>query len=88
MNEEIMNYEEEVMVPETEEIEVGESKSGLSGMLFMAGGALLTAGGIWLGKQIKKGVKKYKDKKALHKPAEGEVVEPTEEQIMEATTAE
>ena len=85
MNEEIMNYEEEVMTPDYDIIEegTGEGKSGLGSMAFMAIGAALAVGGTYLAKGAKKLWNKHKAKKELRQPNDGEIVEVTDEQIME-----
>ena len=88
MNEEIINYEEEVMVPEIDVIDGGEGKSGLGNLVFVAAGAALAVGGTWLAKGAKKLWNNHKAKKELRKPDENEIVEPTDEQIIEATKAE
>ena len=83
MENEIMNYEEEVMVPEIEAFEGEEKGSGIGTVIAMAVGAgltIATTAAVKLGKKL---WADHKAKKELRKPQEDEVVEPTDEQIME-----
>lgn len=83
-NNEIMNYED-VMDTEVETTEMVPEESGSGtgmAMLIGAGLALATTAVVKLGK---KAWAKYKAKKELRQPDDGEIVEVTEEQIDEVT---
>lgn len=82
-NNEIMNYEEEVL--ETEVVET-EGSSGISTGVAIAIGAGLTLAATAVVKLVKKGIAKYKANKELKKPAEGEEIEPTDEQLVDVAT--
>lgn len=82
MENEIMNYEDEAMDVEVVETEGGQ---GISTGAAIAIGAGLTLAATAVVKLVKKGIAAYKAKKALKKPAEGEDIEPTDEQIEEVT---
>lgn len=83
MENEIMNYEDEVM--EVEAIEAEAENPGMSTGMAMAVGGLLTLAGVAIVKTVKKLVAKHKAKKELKLVEEGDEVEVTEEQIMEVT---
>lgn len=85
MENEIMNYENEVMDAEIETCEVDTEKSGMSTGVAMLIGAGLTLATTAAVKLVKKIVANAKAKKELRKPAEDQVVEPTDEEIMEVT---
>lgn len=83
MENEIMNVETEVMEPEFDTFETENENSGIgtgAAMLIGAGLTLATTAIVKLGKKL---WANHKAKKELRQPAEDEVVEPTEEQIME-----
>lgn len=82
MENEIMNYEEEVMEPEVEIDEVENEKSGMSTglvVLIGAGVAAATVAAVTLGKKV---WSKIKARKELRQPADDEFIEVTEEDIM------
>lgn len=84
MENEIMNYED-VMDTEIDAVEMEAEESGIGtgmAMLIGAGLTLATTAIVRLGKNL---YAKHKAKKELRQPEEGEVVEPTEEQIVEVT---
>lgn len=78
MENEIMNYEEEVMEPETFEME--PESSGMGTGVAMLIGAGLTAATVAVVKLGKKAFAAYKAKKELRQP--DEVVEVTDEDFM------
>ena len=80
-----MNYEDEVMESEVETFEVESDKAGMSTGVAMLIGAGLTIATTAAVKLVKKLVANHKAKKELRKPVEGQVVEPTDEEIMEVT---
>jgi hypothetical protein len=83
MENEIMNMDAEVMEPEFDTIEMENENSGIGtgmAMLIGAGLTIATTAAVKLGKKL---WAKHKAKKELRKPDEGEIVEPTDEQIME-----
>ena len=85
MENEIMNAETEVMEPEFEATEMENENSGVGtgvAMLIGAGLTLATTAVVKLGKKL---WTNHKAKKELRQPEEGEVVEPTDEQIEEIT---
>jgi hypothetical protein len=82
MENEIMNHEDEVMDVEVVET---EGESGISTGVAIAIGACLTLAATAVVKLVKKGIAAYKEKKTVKKPAEGENIEPTEEQIEDVT---
>lgn len=86
MENEIMNYEEEVMEPEIEATEIEESNSGLGTGVAMLIGAGLTLATTAVVKLVKTGIAKHKAKKELRLVDEHEFVEPTEEEINEVVT--
>lgn len=82
-NNEIMNYEDEVLVNDVEVVEMEAENSGISTGAAIAIGAGLTlavAAGI---KLVKNMIAKHKAKKELRLVNEHDFVEPTEEQIQE-----
>lgn len=82
MENEIMNYEEEVTYPMDETYDMETESSGLgtgAAMLIGAGLTLATTAAIKLGKNL---YAKYKAKKELRKPEEGKAVEVTDEDVM------
>ena len=81
MENEIMNYENEVM---EDEIEVVETEgSGMStGMAMLIGGGLALAATAVVN-FAKKAWTNHKAKKELHQPAEGDIIEVTNEQVVE-----
>lgn len=81
MENEIMNYEDEVMDIEVEPIET--EGSGVSTGVAIAIGAGLAVAATAIVKLVKKAVAKHKAKKELHLVEEGEIIEPTEEEIVE-----
>lgn len=84
MENEIMNYED-VMETEVDTMDMASEESGSGtgmAMLIGAGLALATTAVVKLGK---KAWAKYKAKKELRQPDEGEIVEVTDEQIEEVT---
>lgn len=83
MENEIMNIETEVMETEFDAVELADENSGIGTGAAMLIGAGITAAGIAVVKLGKKLWANYKAKKELRQPDDGEVVEPTEEQIME-----
>lgn len=85
MENEIMNYENEVMDTEIDAVEMETERSGMSTGVAMLIGAGLTLATTAVVKLVKKGIAKHKANKELRKPAEGEVVEVTDEEIMEVT---
>lgn len=85
MENEIMNYAEEVMEPEFEVVDAVSGKSGIGAgmtMLIAVGLTVATGAIVTLGK---KAWDKHKAKKALHLVDENDNVEPTEEEIMAVT---
>lgn len=76
MENEVMNYEEEVL--EAEVVET-EGKSGISTGVAMAIGAGLTLAGAAVVNLVKKGIAKYKANKEAKKATEA-AAEPSEEQ--------
>lgn len=85
-NNEIMNYEDEVLDNEVEVIEMEAENSGISTGAAIAIGAGLTlaiTAGI---KLVKKAIAKHKAKKELRLVSENDFVEPTEEQIVEVAS--
>ena len=82
MENEVMNYEEEVMEPEFEIDEV-ERDSGMSAGVAVLIGAGVTAAGIAAVKLGKKLYAKIKARKELRQPDEDEIVEVTDEDIMD-----
>lgn len=103
MNEyvEMMDLENEdlgidALVPADEVAEATSEKEGLSNgvVALVAVGATVVVTK-WVAPAVVKGVKwganklkDFKERKKLRQPAEGEIVEPTEEQIVEAATEE
>lgn len=85
MENEVMSYEEEIMEPEVEFDEVGTENSGLSTGLAMLIGAGLTAASIAAVKLGKKVYAKIKARKELRQPDEGDVIEVTDEDLMDVT---
>lgn len=85
MENEIMNYEEEVMEPEFEIDEVEREESGMSAGVAVLIGAGVTAAGIAAVKLGKKLYAKIKARKELRQPDEDEIVEVTDEDIMDVT---
>lgn len=85
MENEIMNYEEDVMNPEVEFDEVETENSGMATGVAMLIGAGLTAATVAVVKLGKKAFAAYKAKKELRKPDEDDVVEVTDEDIMDVT---
>lgn len=83
MENEIMNYEEEIMDNEIVCCEGEVESSGMSTGLAMVIGAGAAAAGYAVVKGIKWLHGKWKAHKELKKPKEGEDVEVTEEQINE-----
>lgn len=85
-NNEVMNYEDEVLVDDVEVIETEAGNSGIGTGAAIAIGAGLTlavAAGI---KLVKKAIAKHKAKKELRLVEENDFVEPTEDQIVEVAT--
>ena len=83
MENEIMNYEDEVMENEVDIYEMESEESGIGTGLAMLIGAGITAAGVaavGLGKKL---WAKHKAKKELRCPDEDEIVEVTEEDIEE-----
>lgn len=83
MENEIMNVETEVMEPEFDTVEMENENPGIGtgvAMLIGAGLTIATTAAVRLGKKL---WAKHKAKKELRQPEEGEVVEPTDDQIME-----
>lgn len=85
MENEVMSYEEEIMEPEVEFDEVGTENSGLSTGLAMLIGAGLTIATAAIVKLGKKAYAAYKAKKELRHPDEGDVIEVTDEDLMDVT---
>lgn len=85
MENEIMNYEEEVMEPEVEFDEVETENSGMSTGVAMLIGAGLTAATIAAVKLGKKLYAKIKAHKELRQPDEDEFVEMTDEDVVNVT---
>ena len=79
---EMVNYDE---VMDTEVMTTEGGNAGLSTGAKVAIGVGLVAVGITVGKLIAKAIRKHKEQKALRTPAEGETVEPTEEQVANVT---
>ena len=84
MENEIMNYED-VMDTEIEAIEMEAEESGIGTGMAMLIGAGLTLATTAIVKLGKKAYAKYKAKKELRQPEEGDIVEVTDEQIEEVT---
>lgn len=82
MENEIMNYEEEIMEPEVEIDEVERENSGMSAGVAVLIGAGLTAAGIAAVKLGKKLVAKIKAHKELRQPDDDDFVEVTDEDVM------
>lgn len=85
MENEVMNYEEEVMIPEEETFETETESSGMGtgmAMLIGAGLTIATAAVVKLGK---KAYAAYKYKKELRKPDEDHIVEVTDDDVMDVT---
>lgn len=82
MENEIMNYEEEVMEPEVEIDEVETENSGMNVGVAVLIGAGLTAAGVAAVKLGKKLYAKIKAHKELRQPDDDEVVEVTDEDVM------
>ena len=85
MENEIMNYENEVMENEVDVYETTTEDSGMSTGLAMLIGAGITAAGIAVVGLGKKLWAKYKAKKELHLVNEEDFVEVTDERIEEVT---
>ena len=85
MENEIMNNEEEVMVPEVEDDFAEPAESGMSTGVAMLIGAGLTLATTAIVKLGKKAFAAYKAKKELRRPKEGDFVEVTDEDIMSVT---
>lgn len=83
MENEIMNYEDEVMDVAIEPVETEDS--GISTGAALAIGAGLAAAGIAVVKLVKKMVAKHKAKKELHLVDEDDFIEVTDEDIEEVT---
>lgn len=84
MENEIMDYEEEVMEPEVEIDEV-EGDSGMSAGVAVLIGAGVTAAGIAAVKLGKKLYAKIKAHKEVRQPDEDDIVEVTDEDVMNVT---
>lgn len=86
MENEIMNYEEQVMEPEYEElVETETEESGIGTGLAMAIGAglaIATTAAVKFGKKLWAG---YKAKKEAQTVTEHDFVEPTDEEIKAVT---
>lgn len=80
MEEEIMNYEDEVMDVEVEETEGNQSISTGVAIAIGVGLTLAVTAAVEFGKKL---IAAHKAKKALKKPEEGHVIEPTDQQIEE-----
>lgn len=78
-----MNYEEEVMIPEVDTFEMEDEKTGMATGVAMLIGAGLTAASVAVVKLGKKAFAAYKAKKELRRPSEDDVVEVTDEDVME-----
>ena len=85
-NNEIMNYEDEVLVNDVEIIEMEAEKPGISTGAAIAIGAGLTLAVTAGIKLVKKMIAKHKAKKELRLVNENDFVEPTEEQIQEVAS--
>lgn len=84
MENEIMDYEEEVMEPEVEIDEV-EGDSGMSAGVAVLIGAGVTVAGIAAVKLGKKLYAKIKAHKEVRQPDEDDIVEVTDEDVMSVT---
>ena len=85
MENEIMNYEETVMEPEIDLVEMDDTKSGIGtgkALLIGAGVALAITAGVKLAKDL---WAKHKAKKELRLVDEDDTVEVADEQIEEVT---
>lgn len=82
MENEIMNYEDDVL--DTEIVE-DEGSSGIGTGVAIAIGAGLAFAATAVVKLVKKGIAKHKAKKELHKPDEDEVVEVSEEDLVDVS---
>lgn len=85
MENEVMNYEEEIMEPEIEAFEMESESSGMATGVAMLIGAGLAAAGVAVVKLGKKAFAAYKAKKELRLVEEDEFVEVTDEDIMNVT---
>lgn len=83
MENEVMNYEEEVMIPEEETFEMEAENSGMATGMAMLIGAGLTIAATAAVKLGKKAYAAYKAKKELRQPDEDDAVEVTDEDIMD-----
>lgn len=79
------NYETEAMEAEIVPVDTEDSNSGLSTGVAVAIGAGLALAGTAVVKLVKKAIAKHKAKKELRMADQDELVEPTEEQVMEVT---
>ena len=85
MENEIMNYEDEVGEPEVEntEVETEESKMGTGVAMLIGAGLTLAVGAVV--KIGKKAIAKIKAKKELKEAEERDFVTPTDEEIQNVT---
>lgn len=85
MENEIMNYENEVNENEVVIYEMEPEQSGMSTGLAMLIGAGITAAGVAVVGLAKKLIANRKAKKELRVPDEGDFVEVTDERVREVT---
>lgn len=85
-NNEIMNFDEEATMDNIYVEETEDSGTGLGTGVAMLIGAGLTIAATATVKLGKKLWKRHKEKKELRQPGDGEVIEPSEEDIMGVAT--